>query len=71
MSISNKKYQFCTRDKIFTKIYSNDELPLESKEFYIRFLNLCEFIYEDNSLEEKENELIEFFRFHCFIFKRR
>lgn len=44
-----------------TKFVALDKKLLESKEFYIRFLNLCEFIYEDNSLEEKENELIEFF----------
>ncbi|UTJ07771.1 AraC family transcriptional regulator [Arcobacter roscoffensis] len=38
-----------------------DKKLLESKEFYNRFLDLCEFIYENNSIEEKENELIEFF----------
>lgn len=44
-----------------SKFVAVDKKILESKEFYNRFLNLCEFIYEDNSIEDKENELIEFF----------
>lgn len=38
-----------------------DTKLLKNKEFYERFVNLCEFIFEKNSIEEKQNELIEFF----------
>lgn len=34
---------------------------LKDKEFYKRFLALCEFIFEDNSIDEKQSELINFF----------
>ncbi|MGA1932326.1 AraC family transcriptional regulator [Arcobacter sp. YIC-464] len=48
-------------NKNITKFIYLDKSLLESKEFYSRFLNLCDFIYENNSIEEKENELIDFF----------
>ncbi len=34
---------------------------LEDKDFYIEFLNLCEFIFQDNSILDKEDETIKFF----------
>jgi len=40
---------------------------LENEGFYKRYINLCEFIFEDNSIEEKENELVNFY-FDFFSF---
>lgn len=34
---------------------------LEDKEFYESFINLCEFIFSDNSILDKEDELLKFF----------
>lgn len=34
---------------------------LDDEEFYTRFINLCNFIYEENSILEKENELLNFY----------
>ena len=34
---------------------------LEDESFYKDFINLCEFIFHDNSILEKEDELIKFF----------
>lgn len=34
---------------------------LDDKIFYTRFINLCDFIYEDNTVIEKENELLNFY----------
>jgi AraC-like DNA-binding protein len=40
------------------------EIPfhiLEDKDFYSEFLMLCEFIFQDNSILEKEDEVLKFF----------
>lgn len=34
---------------------------LEDETFYVRFITLCDFIYEENSTLEKENELLNFY----------
>lgn len=34
---------------------------LDDEIFYTRFINLCDFIYEENSISEKENELLNFY----------
>lgn len=34
---------------------------LEDKEFYEKFLDLCEYLFSNNSILEKEDELIKFF----------
>jgi len=34
---------------------------LEDKDFYTRFIKICDFIYEENSVGEKEDELLNFY----------
>lgn len=34
---------------------------LVSREYYERFINLCDFVFDENSIEEKENELLNFY----------
>ena len=44
--------------KEFINIPSN---ILEDKEFYDEFINLCEYLFNDNSILDKEDEILKFF----------
>lgn len=44
-----------------TRFKNISEDILDDEVFYTRFLNLCGFMYEENSILEKENELLNFY----------
>lgn len=70
--ILNKYYMmylspsWCAKIQKIINPNQSEFMPISSellinKKFYDKFISLCEFIFQQNSIEEKENELIEFY----------